>query len=612
MTRSAGLRVALICATLLLVIQVAIVPGVLPSDVAHRWAMLTQAQASLTFQPANVSLAVGADTWIDIRINNVTNLYAVDVRLTYGSAIIEVLDGSATRPGINLQPGTFPKPEIIIKNDVNNALRDIWYVVGQQSPTPAVSGSGVLARIHIRGVASGNTTISFVGHAFSSPEGYPIASTAGVCNIQVGDVSTSTPTSGPTQTGTPGPSPTATATSTGAATITPTTTGTVQPTSTATPSPTAALRTFTGRVFDGPLGNRSTPLSGARVQLWGTWTPGTHGFHINSAVTGFDGVFAVSMLASYPHYSLILEVPAGYVPAGVVPGTGGARISDTWVQFLNTIQKTYPGTDFFVVRGTPGTTTPTATPDGGDGTPTPTVRPTGWPVGPIYATYKVEKDTYLDSENPDRNYGKDGHLHHGFDRTGVTKNSLLWFNLADIPCGAAIQEATLFIFGRNMDSTVRLCAHGMKRYWEELGATWRQARALDLWGQNGALDLVLDSDPECMEGIFTDAGGAQYYEFDVRMLVQQWVNCERENEGFMVRIPPESRAKYRHGLYSGDYQEQNLHPALSILYSVSPPATATPTATATATPTTTPTVTPTATVTPSTGEAVFVPCILKQ
>lgn len=599
MARSSAARVLFVCAMLLLAVQLAIVPGLAPANWLEKWGLATQAQASLSFQPSNVSLAVGADTWITVRINNVSNLYAVDVRLSFDPTVIQVLDASAAA-GINIEPGSFPLPEIIVKNEVNNSVGDIWYVVSQQSPTPPVNGSGTLARIHIRGLANGTTTIRFVGHSFATPDGIRIPTTAGTCLVQVGTGGgTATPTASPTQTGTPteGPSPTPS--------LTPSITNTP------TPSPTPARRTFTGKVYEGNVGDRRKPLAGVRVQLWGSWNPGQHGFHINSAVTNFQGEFSVSFTASYPHYSLIEEDPAGYISAGVIPGTGGVRINENWVQFLNTVEGTYAGTEFFDLPGTGATATPTATPGGGEVTPTPT---SGVPTpdgGPIYVSVRAEKDTFLDKANPDRNYGKEGHLHFGFDRDGVTKDALVWFDLSDIPPGAAIREASFFLFGRYVDSTIPLCVQILRQDWEELEATWRQAKEQVPWSQNGALDIENDIFAESTEGLFQLGGGAQFYEWDVRAAVQQWVDGDRENYGFFVRICPGSRAKAVHGLYSGDYKEAALHPMLSIVYTGPTPM---PTAifTNTPTPTETQTPTPTATATPGSGAGLWLPCILEN
>lgn len=207
-------------------------------------------------------------------------------------------------------------------------------------------------------------------------------------------------------------------------------------------------------------------------------------------------------------------------------------------------------------------------------------------------------DTFLNVREPEVNNGRLGHLHLGMDAGGRTKNALLWFDLDDIPKGALVREAFLFLFGRDVDPDVPLCVFGLRRGWEEYQATWRQARDDDPWGLEGALQVGVDRGGECVPGTFRDGGLVQFYEWDVSSLVQQWANDMAQNHGFLVATHPDSKAKEAQGLYSREYSEFGLRPLLSIAYFELPP-TSTPTLTPTTTPTPTETATPTATLTPT-------------
>ena len=383
----------------------------------------------------------------------------------------------------------------------------------------------------------------------------------------------------PTQTATPAPSST--------------------PTNTLTPTvtPTAAQRTFVGYVYEGNKGNRNHPLQGVEVKLWGAWAPGTHGFYLTKTNTDYQGRFQLSYTASYPHYSLIESDPLGYTSVGAIAGPGGFVLDQpvgNWVEFRNTTAGEYAGTEFYDLPSE-GTATPTTTPDGTQtvtptptsGTPSPTAPPSGQPV---YVGQRAAKDTFLNGREPDEQNGRLGHLHLGLSAQGPHKTALLWFDLDEIPLGSIVREATLFLFGRDVDGTIPLCAEGLKRNWQEYEASWEQAAEEDPWDQGGALGAE-DADGECVPAVFTDGGRVQFYEWDVSGLVGDWLRGSRLNDGFLVHIVRGSKAKETHGLYSREYSEAALRPMLSVVFYA---ATPTLTPTHTATPTLTPSLTPTA------------------
>ena len=589
----------------LVIIALVAIQVALPSSWTRVFDLGSLAATTITLIPSSVSLAVGDDTWITIRINDVEDLYGADVRLAFDASVIEVID---EMPGgtVNLEPGTMPYPDFPFKNQADNTIGDIWYVVTQTQPRPPASGSGTLARIHIRGLNDGATTLHFTHHDLASSGGQLIPSSVNSCFIEVGSgaptatdtstpILTTTPTSTdaatatttgtliatntPTVTPTEGPSPTPTTTPTITQTPTPTMTGlpTVTPTITATP----AERTFGGYVYRGALNDTSQPLPGVEVWLHGSWVEGHPGTYLGRSTTNAQGHFGISYVGSYPHYSLVEIDPPGYRSTGAIAGSGG-RVADStnnWVEFRNAGLGSYEGTMFF---DTPSAdNTPTATPGGGTGTPSATSPP---PDVPIYVGQRAARDTFLNALEPDENYGGQGHLHFGLYATGPIKNVLLWFDLDDIPSDALVTEATLSLFGRSVDGIIPLCAYGLRRDWEEHEATWHEARTDDPWYQDGAMDGSEDRDGECIPGTFIDGEQIQFYEWDIRSLVQAWVSGARPNLGLVAIIGSDSKAKDKHGFYSREYSEFALRPFLSLVY---------------IRPTPTPTVTPTATLMPS-------------
>lgn len=254
-----------------------IVMAALPPHWMQATHSVTAAATTTVLDPASVSIAVGGDAWVAIRINNVADLYGADVRLVFDPLIVEVMDAVPGSP-VSLEVGAMPYPDFVIKNQADNSAGDIWYAVTQLNPREPASGTGILARIHIRGKANGTTTLTFINHDLVTRDGQMIANSVGSCFIQVGTIgSTATPTATPTPTTTPvptntasvtpttGPSPTAS--NTPSITPTPTPSSTSMPTATPSITPTASQRTFSGHVYRGNLSDVSHPLAGVEVQL---------------------------------------------------------------------------------------------------------------------------------------------------------------------------------------------------------------------------------------------------------------------------------------------------------------------------------------------------------
>jgi len=628
----------------------------LPGPWMQHLDLTASASVTIALDPASSSLGVGQDTWITIRINNVLDLYGADVRLYFNPSIIEIMDAVPGAP-ISLEQGTAPWPDFVIKNQADNGTGDIWYAATQLNPRDPFQGSGTMARIHVRGLAEGSTSIAFINYDLVTRNGMSIEAGVSSCTVQVGPPGSETDTPTPTATDAPETStPTVTETSSGSATPTqtPTTslTPSISPTPSNTPTPTgttvATQHTFTGHVYEGGIGDTSRPMAGVTVYLKGSHSAGHPGTYLTEGITNHQGQFSISYTGSYPHYSLIELDPTGYASSGAIAGSGGIVPDSTgnWVEYRNATPGIHSGTGFFdyaTAEMTPtqtqeatSTHTPTMDPNM---TATPTAsatastpEPTVPPDVPVYTSQRAGKDTFVSELEPDTEHGGLGHLHFGKGGYGPTKNVLIWFDLSEIPVGAIIREALLDIYSKaafitpGME-TIPLQVYGLKQDWQEREATWYWPATGANWEKDGALDTIMDRDALGMPGEMIASGDVRAYEWDVRALVQEWANG-RPNQGMLLMIPPEAqRAISTMGFFSSEYAladsggEYFLTPFLSVLYVVptpTPTATATPTETATptttATQTQTPTITPqpTATMTPDAQGWLCLPVVIKR
>ncbi|MGQ9501560.1 MAG: LysM peptidoglycan-binding domain-containing protein [Anaerolineae bacterium] len=120
-----------------------------------------QAGALVRVQPVNQQVAVGQSATVEIRIENVSGLYAADVELRFNPAILQVQDADPGRDGVQIQPGNFPSPDFVALNSADNATGVIRYALTQLPPKSPVSGSGLLATVVLRGQAAGTAELTF-------------------------------------------------------------------------------------------------------------------------------------------------------------------------------------------------------------------------------------------------------------------------------------------------------------------------------------------------------------------------------------------------------------------------------------------------------------------
>ena len=109
------------------------------------------------------SSRVGETVTLDIRVQNVTNLYGGRVQITFDPTVIRVRDADprGSAPGIQIRPGDFLDPinQFVLVNEVDNRTGTAEFAVTQLQPAAARSGSGVLATLHLEIVAEGSSFV---------------------------------------------------------------------------------------------------------------------------------------------------------------------------------------------------------------------------------------------------------------------------------------------------------------------------------------------------------------------------------------------------------------------------------------------------------------------
>lgn len=177
-----------------------------------------QGSATVSLDPSTATVGVTETVVVNIRVQDVSQLFGADVRLEYDPGVLEVVDANTLVPGTQISSGSFPDISggqgFVAQNTVNPDEGTIGYAMTLLSPAEPVSGSGTLASITFRGKAQGSSDVSFTSVLLSdvSANQIPAGKTGGAITVTSGAAPSPTPKPAPTQTPAPGPTPTPSAT----------------------------------------------------------------------------------------------------------------------------------------------------------------------------------------------------------------------------------------------------------------------------------------------------------------------------------------------------------------------------------------------------------------
>jgi hypothetical protein len=188
----------------------------------HKWFGTSAGIAASTqvlLVPGSGVVMLGQTIAVEVRLQNVTDLYGVEIRLNFEATKLQVQDADGdSGNGVQIEEGNFPDPAqgFVVRNSADNSTGQVDYAVALWAPASAVSGSGVTARITFLGIAPGISPLNLTA-TLSDDRGQPIPAT-----VTGGHISVSAGTDTPTATATRTETPVMTATRTGTRTATPT------------------------------------------------------------------------------------------------------------------------------------------------------------------------------------------------------------------------------------------------------------------------------------------------------------------------------------------------------------------------------------------------------
>lgn len=122
--------------------------------------------------PAQVPL--GASIQVPVSVDNVKDLYALDITMKFDPTIVQVEDADPGNPGTQIALGEFLDPGLLLFNVADNEAGTIRFAMSQYNPSEGKSGKGVVLVITFTGKAEGETELSVTEIVLSDKNGVEI------------------------------------------------------------------------------------------------------------------------------------------------------------------------------------------------------------------------------------------------------------------------------------------------------------------------------------------------------------------------------------------------------------------------------------------------------
>ncbi len=164
-------------------------PSPVPTVTRTPTVTLAPPAAVVRVDPRSQSAGLNGTVGVSILADRVTNLYGLDLHLTFDPARLEAqdADGNADN-GVQVAPGDWMDASrgLMVRNVVDNAAGQVQYVFTLAAPAPPVSGTGALVRITFRTRAAGNAWIRLDGVMLANNQAAMIPVTTEDGSITVG------------------------------------------------------------------------------------------------------------------------------------------------------------------------------------------------------------------------------------------------------------------------------------------------------------------------------------------------------------------------------------------------------------------------------------------
>jgi hypothetical protein len=108
--------------------------------------------------PLQTAQPGGSSGQVEIRLSNFDDVYDMDLLLSYNKDLLTIIDANSSLAGIQVIPGTCPKPDLVLLNRVDTVNGTIEYQVTQLDPTLPCD-DGIVVTVEFACITSGTSFI---------------------------------------------------------------------------------------------------------------------------------------------------------------------------------------------------------------------------------------------------------------------------------------------------------------------------------------------------------------------------------------------------------------------------------------------------------------------
>ena len=137
-----------------------------------------QTTTTVTVTPQTSTPVVGQTITINIELNNVQNLYGIDLTLNWNPALLSLQPGS-NQTYLGVSNGILNAPISVVLDSATQAIGEFHIAAVSVAPATAFSGSGLIATLKFSVTSAGQSslTLKSILPSYSLTESEPIAHT---------------------------------------------------------------------------------------------------------------------------------------------------------------------------------------------------------------------------------------------------------------------------------------------------------------------------------------------------------------------------------------------------------------------------------------------------
>ncbi|MFQ5616585.1 MAG: cohesin domain-containing protein, partial [Anaerolineales bacterium] len=115
------------------------------------------ASPSVVIRPETILVGEGQTTGVTVMVQDVQDLYGIDLSLTFDPQMVAVVDADPNAEGVQVGFGTFLSPGFELINKVDQTAGTIRFAMTQVNPSEPKFGNGVLLVVTLRGLQAGTS-----------------------------------------------------------------------------------------------------------------------------------------------------------------------------------------------------------------------------------------------------------------------------------------------------------------------------------------------------------------------------------------------------------------------------------------------------------------------